>query len=138
MSKIAPGQRHPVQSRGLHSSVSQPSFDSFVPQEMLYDPFYSNQQRYLANQKERQGRQAAIYGRHNEAFAVPEAQRRLDEAREQQYREERRRVLAQQMMEQEAQQKAGLKYNQRNTLMMQMQEKDMIKQQQQMERIQNQ
>jgi len=42
------------------------------------------------------------------------------------------------MMEQEAQQKADLKYNQRTTLMMQMQEKDMIKQQQQMERIQNQ
>ena len=68
--------------------------------ELEYDPWYTNQQRYLAHQGQALNKQAHIYQKHMTEFTLrkQEAEEQVKEIERQ--REEQRRTMAQQQIEQ--------------------------------------
>ena len=89
-------------------------------------------------QQSKLARQNQIYSKHLTDFAGPEQKRREQEARDDLLREERRKQMASQLQEQERIQKQEIKDNTKMTLLGQMQQHEMFKQQATMERQQQQ
>ena len=99
-----------------------------VSQDLLYDPFFANQQRFLQVQKNANMRQNQIYNKHMSEVASLENQRSDREQAEDKLREERRKLLTQQIIDEEKQMKYELRNNQKQTLLNQMQQHEMAKQ----------
>lgn len=93
--------------------------------ELEYDPFYTNQQRYLAAQKHNQERQAHIYSKHMNEIAGPLMQKRDADMENERLRDERRKLLTQQMIEQQKMAQDDVKNSYKGVLKGQMQQHDL-------------
>ena len=95
--------------------------------ELDYDPWYANQQRYLAAQGAALNKQAHIYQKHMNDFTMRKQEEEDRNKYLDQAKEEQRRVLAQQQLEQQKMYKAEVKNQYKSILDDQMNQNKMAK-----------